>query len=606
MIPEPFLPGYLIYLAFIFLPGIGFGELFGIWKLAETLAERLALSFGLGLAVDTVVMLAKTSGIEGMKGIDATTVYFTIGLGLIALIVSIAVRRKFVLPVRPRRIDFALFLIVLIQGAMLLLYFQKYPIFPQYQSQDFGNHVNYVLGLISGSTLSIPTGLLYFGVHYQLAGAFLLVGGEPLVTIQRTIAILITVSPLIFYVSAKRIFSSSRVGLVTATVYALSGSIWYSGPLDSGLYPNFFGILAVLFLLVTLYYVIESPRSIAFWLLFLLATVNMYMSHYTALTILPPLLFIPMYQLIIRKTDAKRYIAPVLVAIVPAGVQLFIFPHLANYIFFLAESGGGVIGGRTAISNALSTIPVLQYLAVEINNDVEFVALFILLTVYLYLVVKKRSALMLFPIAWFLSLLIAAPQSVSAWRYSYETIIPLMLMACYGATMVLPGAPKTKTRDTIRNRIKGHGNDMPLLRITLFVLLMGATLVNADGQQIMSNALTQTSLVSNSQVSVYSSVYWLKDNTPNNSTYLSVSDARFEYTTLLIGRSTYYTYIYEPTTALLVAKNLSAQYIIVTYVATALVANKSFFAWNNFPNSTTHSLKMVYTSSDVRIYQIIS
>ncbi len=54
--------GYLVYLGFIFLPGISIGEVLGIFRDSENQTERVALALGLGLAVDTLVLFLRTSG----------------------------------------------------------------------------------------------------------------------------------------------------------------------------------------------------------------------------------------------------------------------------------------------------------------------------------------------------------------------------------------------------------------------------------------------------------------------------------------------------------------------------------------------------------------
>ena len=128
------MPGYLIYLLFIFIPGIGFGELFGLWR-TESLAERIALAFALGLSMDAIAILIKTSGFFGLIGIGVNSIYLVIALGLVALIVSAILKRKIAFPVKPARMDFTLFVIMILQGLMLLVYFQKYPIFPEYFTQ---------------------------------------------------------------------------------------------------------------------------------------------------------------------------------------------------------------------------------------------------------------------------------------------------------------------------------------------------------------------------------------------------------------------------------------------------------------------------------------
>src|SRR5579864_3064524 len=136
MLPEPNLPGFLPYLLEIFLPGIGFGELFHLWKKEDSLVERFGLAFGLGLSIDTIVLLFRTSNLGGVKGIDTYILYGIILAGIVAFLISFARNKNLRFP-KPTKIDFALIALILAQSLMLLLYFTKYPIFPEYQSQDY-------------------------------------------------------------------------------------------------------------------------------------------------------------------------------------------------------------------------------------------------------------------------------------------------------------------------------------------------------------------------------------------------------------------------------------------------------------------------------------
>jgi hypothetical protein len=604
MSPEGFLPGYLIYLLVIFLPGIGFGELFQIWKYESSFMGRLALAFGLGLSIDTIIFLVRTSKIAGLVGIDLATVYFILAIGLAALLASVVWKKGFSFPTKIRRDDIALLVLMLIQGAILLLFFEKYPIFPQYQSQDFQNHVGYTLSLISGTTTSIPGGLLYFGVHYQLASSLLLVGGEPLVTVQRTMAILILFSPLLFFLGGKRIFSNQASGVVTALVYTLSGTIWYAMVFDTGLYPNFFGILSALFLIISLTFVVEAPRSMAWWAVFLLADVNAYMSHYTLLTVLPSAVLVLVFQLALKKPNAKNYIAPVVALVLPALIPFLIFPNLAQHILFLASSGGGTVSGSTTLSQAFTSIPVLHYLAIIIYNDFALAALIFLSAFYLYKSFFAKDAIFFLPIVWFLALLIVAPVSVSAWRFSDEALVPLVLMASYGLYSFFPGRVR---RSKMTARAKGRRESGRLYMYALIVILFGALLIGSYGQNVVLDSLSDSSQFSQAQNYVYQAISWLGSNTPSNSSYLSVSDWRFTYTNLIIGRQTQYTYTYLPWAAIALAKNVSAQYIIVTNFVTAAVPSYSgLFPWNNFPAQSNSNLTLVYTNPDVRIYDLYS
>src|SRR5579872_1498216 len=104
MATEAFWGGYALYLLEIFVPGIGFGELFRICKKDDSLIDRLGIYFGLGLSIDTIVLMLRSSKIGGLSGIDTLTIYGIISLGLAGLIVSLVRHRSFQFP-KPTRSD---------------------------------------------------------------------------------------------------------------------------------------------------------------------------------------------------------------------------------------------------------------------------------------------------------------------------------------------------------------------------------------------------------------------------------------------------------------------------------------------------------------------
>ena len=159
-------------------------------------------------------------------------------------------------------------------------------------------------------------------------------------------ALLVVLSSLLFYSATKRIFSSSRAALICSSIYVLSGTIWFASVFDSGLFANFYGILSALFLIIALLGVINDFRAPAAWIIFLIAVINAYFSHYTLLTILPAILLIPVLQFFHSSKNRSatiEYLIPSLVIVVPALIPLAIDPSLGSRILFLAASGGGVL-----------------------------------------------------------------------------------------------------------------------------------------------------------------------------------------------------------------------------------------------------------------------
>jgi hypothetical protein len=601
--PDAYLPGYAAYLLVVFLPGVGLGELFDLWPEGSTLTERLAYSFGLGLAVDTLVLLVRTSGLSvggvALKGIDLATVYLLIGIGLVSLAASVGWRRKLRIAAKPKGVDWALLLVMLVLGAVESVHFLKYPIFPQYQSVDFGAHVQFVQSLISGAQTSIPAGILYFGVHFQLASALLLVGGEPLVTVQRTMALLVFLSPLLFYLAAKSLFSRRLAGVVVAGVYAFSGTIWFAGVFDSGLFPNFFGILAALFLIVATLNVSASLGSVKGWSVFLLALVMAYFSHFTTVTLLPALLLLPLIQLLKGRKMVVGYLAPAVAAVAPGVLGLAVFPSFLAKALELAVAGGGNLTGTTALSAALSGLPVLGFMALEVFDDVGFAFLLVFAAICVYKGVKGKRVLVAVPVVWLLSLFVAAPANVSAWRFSYEAIVPLTLMAGYGIFCLLP-----KPRAGSRRRPRGSY----LSTLVVLAILLTPIVATSWAQTSVADAATDTGASSDAQQAVYSAIYWLQANTPGTSAYLSATDWRFSFTSLMISRTTFGPpsgeCLTDPQAARRSALQDNASYIIVTlFVTCSLPPDPQLFLWNTLMPSS--NLTLVYSNPDVKVFQVV-
>lgn len=603
ILPEAYLPGYAVYLAAVLLPGVGIGELLDLWPKDGTLMERLAYSFGLGLAVDTLVMVVRTSGLSvgglTLRGMDSASVYFLVGVGLGALAVSVAWRRKLGMIVRPKKVDWILLLIMALVAVMESTYFLKYPIFPQYQSVDFSAHVQFVQSLISGTQTSIPAGILYYGVHFQLASALLLVGGEPLVTLHMTMALLVVFSPLLFYLAAKSLFSRRLAGLVVAAVYAFSGTIWFVAVFDSGLFPNFFGILAALFLIVAALNVATSVKSAKGWVVFFLALVMAYFSHYTTVTLFPALLAIPLIQFFRDRKRVLSYLAPAVAAIAPGLLGLTVFPSILTKALNAAVAGGGTPTGTTILSAAFSGIPVLRFMTLEIFDDVGFAFLLVFAAFCVYRGVAGKNVFTAVPLLWLVSLFAAAPTNVSAWRFSYEAIIPFTLLAGYGIFSLLP-----KPRAPRRRRRTGSY----LSTCVVLAILLTPVVATSWAQTAMTDAVTNSAASASAQQAVYSTLYWLQANTSSSSVYLSTTDWRFSFTDLVISRTAFAPApgqcLTDPGEVWKSALQDNASYIIVTnFVTCSLPPDPQFFLWNTL--SPSANLTLVYSNSDVKVFRIV-
>src|SRR5256712_8928900 len=521
----------------IFLPGIGFGELIQVWKDGENLVSRLAWAFGIGLSFDTVVFLVRTSGLRlgssALVGIDLATIEFVFSAGLLALLAGLVMHRRLTFPTKVGRTDLLVGARILGLGVLVFSYFNKSPILPEYQSPDYRVHVEIARALLSGTLTSIPSGVVYYGVRYQLASAIMLVGGEPLVVVQRTMAILVLVSPLFVYQASVKLFENQSAALLNVAIYAFSGAIWFGSVFNSGLYANFFGIVIALFLLSSLVSITRPSASRLTWAVFLLSTVAAYMSHYTEVTVFAAILLTLFVQAAFHWKEVGPFLVPSIVIATPSVIVVAVYPRVIGQLLASATQGGGSLIGSTTLSTLLSPWPVLGFLALEITDDVATIVLLALSAIFVYDALRtKRSTGFYLPLIWFLALIVVAPFNAGAWRFSYEALVPLTLLSGFAIYSVIP-----KHDATVKRQAFCRDRDRWKAKLFVFIPLV-LLLVGSWGQRTVQNVSDRPEVSSQAQQQVYSTIYWMRDNTQQNSTYLSVSDWRFTYSGFLKGRST--------------------------------------------------------------------
>jgi hypothetical protein len=273
-------------------------------------------------------------------------------------------------------------------------------------------------------------------------------------------------------------------------------------------------------------------------------------------------------------------------------------PALVSHVLSLAVAGGGSLTGSTTLSSALASIPVLGNLALEVYSDVAFIFLLVFSAVYVYRGLVGKNAFMFIPLFWFIALLVASPQNLSSWRFSFEATAPLVLMASFGIFSLLPRLKIQKKRRGESTATQRYAKVLVVLLVLLSPIVIGSW-----GTTMLSDSFTDTQAVSNSQSAVYSALQWIGSNTTSNSIYLSVTDWRFTYTGLFFGRVTDYSYFASQTQAIAYAQQIGADYIIVTNLVTlSLPPVPQYFPWNTYQPSA--NMTLVYSNSDVRIFQL--
>ena len=405
--------GYFEFVALLFLPGLAFMELFQVGG-DLSFAERLGLAFGLSMAVDVLVLAFRTSGLlvgsQLLRGIFPLTLELMLGASVVVFAAAVALRRKVTFYVKPERYDLYVLGLVAAQALLVIVHFSKYPIFPQFQSVDFTQHVQITSALQSGAVTIFPGGILYYGAHLLMGSLVALSGDVALEATQYAMGLLTVFSPLLVFVSVDSVTKSKRVGLIAALLYVSTGFVWFGSVFDAGLYANFYGVLSILLLFALVPIILRQPRSPGVWVALVLAVGSGYFSHYSYVTVIPALVALPVAVFALERKVSIPVIAIPAVVVVPGLVAAILRPDLVTLLVqFVQATAGGNVAGDTFLSQYLTGWPVLRYVVVEIADDLGAIVMLGLAALGVYVAVRGKNPIIWMVIAWLLAILVVAP-----------------------------------------------------------------------------------------------------------------------------------------------------------------------------------------------------
>jgi len=598
--------GYLEFLALLFLPGVALMEIFRLGG-EFSFAERLGIAFGLSMAVDVLVLALRTSGIlvgsQLMLGIFPGTLQLMLGVSLVALVVPVALRRKMAFYVPPTRYDLYVLGLVAAQAVLIAAHFSKYPIFPQFQSVDFTQHVQITADLQSGKAAMFPGGVLYYGVHLLMGSLVALSGDLVLVATQYAMGILAALSPLLVYAAVDSLTTSKRVGLVAALLYVSTGFVWFGSVFDAGLYANFYGILSILLLFALIPAVVKQPKSPGLWVALALAVGSGYFSHYSYVTVIPALIALPVAVFVLERKVNLPSVAVSVLVVLPGAIAALLRPDLVTLLIqFVQATGGGNVAGDTALSPLFAGWPVLRYVVVEVTNDVASVVTLALAVLGVYVAARSKNPMVWMLIAWLVALLVVAPFSEAAWRFSYMALAPLLIAAAVGLDWLLP---KSEDR-SFRQRSKMRGRRATgRYRLGLLAVLFLLLVVNSWSWQLLADSTSNGSANNLTQNGLLKAMEWMNATTPANSQVVSVTNSNYNYYQLLYGRESGYAPLASPDEVVASASSVGTSvptYVVLTEVGTVTAPNPSQNPFSLYPNDTRFQLQ--YNDSGVLVYKL--
>jgi hypothetical protein len=596
--------GYVEFMALLFLPGMAFMEIFELGG-EFSFAERLGLAFGLSMAVDVLVLVARTSGIniggKLMVGIGPETLEIMLAASLVALAAPILLRRRFTLWVKPERLDLYVLGLVLAQALLVVAHFYKYPIFPQFSSVDFSQHVMITGALQSGETTVFPGGILYYGVHLLMGSLVALSGDIVLVATQYAMAILAALSPLLVFVSVASLTSSKRAGLVGSLLYVATGFIWFGSVFDSGLYANFYGILSILLLFAVVPAVLKQPRNPGLWLALILAVGSGYFSHYSYVTVIPALVALPIAVFVIKRKVSIPAIAVAAVLVVPGVIAAALRPDLVTLLIqFVTAPGGGNVPVDTTISKYLAGWPVLRYIVVEVADDLGAIVTIALAALGVYVAVRLKNPAVWMVVVWLVAILAVAPFTETAWRFSYMALVPLLILAALGFDFLIPETVDRRLRQ--RNKVVGRREERRW-RLGVLGVVFLMLFVDSWSWQLVGDAATDGGISNQTQHGILEAMEWMDANTPADSQVASITNSNFNYYLLVYGRESGYAPLATPVDIISASNGTTAPtYVVLTTYGTVALPNATSDPFNIYPSDT--SFQLVYNQSGVVVFQL--
>lgn len=476
------------------------------------------MGFGLSLAVSPLLLFAGGTLIRTVDIIQSSAIIAASLAGLLALYS----RERWKISVS--RVDGVILALVLVHLVTLELQFLGYPIFPRTSSVDYSAHLQRSLWFASGTVL--PTEVNYPpSVHLLIAAGLGFLGGEPIVSMQQSMILLASLTPLLLFAASSRLFRDSRIAIGVSTFYVFTGGLWYQGLFISGLYANFLANLLTFTVLILLIENVERP-SVRLKAMLPLVGLAFYLSHFTpALFLIALWLFCPIAYF--AHISIRRYVEGLLLVTIPAIPIVVVRPYiLRNLLNLPFAEAGNVSYIETPLTGILSLVsPFLLYLSIEMMSIPTFLFALIAVPVAAYLVFRSGlNVWVKFVFFWFFLIWAITPYEAMAWRFAYYAILPLtFLLGFLGVSIVvsswrrlgLISSKRRRQRIGVNSMISGIG-----LVLTVCVIFLYGSPLNFMVSDLSGGGIEKTR---SQQLAMYDTVKWVDAHLPSNSTIIVVT-----------------------------------------------------------------------------------
>jgi hypothetical protein len=326
-----------------------------------------------------------------------------------------------------------------------------------------------------------------------------------------------------------------------------------------------------------------------------------YFSHYSYVTVIPALVALPFAVFVLERKVSLPAVAIPVAVVVPGLVAAILRPDLVTLLVqFVQATGGGNGAGDTFLSQYLAGWPVLRYIVVEIADDLGAVVTLVLAALGVYVAVRSKNPVVWMVIVWLLAILVVAPFSETAWRFSYMALVPLLIVAAVGFESLIPRTEDKAVRQRSKMRAR---RDYGRYRLGLLGVVFLLLVVNSWSWQLLGDAASNGAANSQTQQGVLAAMKWMNATTPRDSRVVSVTDSDYNYFQLLYGRASGYAPLATPDDVVgASAGSKVPTYVVLTDVGTVVVPDPSQNPFNLYPNDTRFQLQ--YNQSGVLVYKL--
>jgi len=556
-----------IVVAVIFLcPGLLWTVIFSSWRTMRSI-EILAMSFGFS-CIAIPLVLAGGAWI-GLVVPVWTLTLLSAGCGIVAgtfLAVHLLKEKGVSLEtLKASREDVAALIVFVIHSGIVYFYFIKYPVFDKLFLYDPVWHTAATLQIVDSRGHALLQTFEYpLALHFMLSLILRCLKGEPIVVVRSTLAVIESLTCIMVYVTGSRVLQNRLYGFFCTLTYALIMPVGLIHLVNSGTYSNMLANLYTLYA-IYLFAMAMKKADLLSQLTLVIIGVALAFSHFSSFIFISFVwVFLPVVYIFFREVWRAYVISSLSLSLGSFSLLLYIPNMIYRISFVLSGRSIGLLPSDAVFGLLYSHIPFLglTYAFVGLPSFAVLLASCILLFRK-----SKRSPWYAFIPSLFIYTYVLSLQGENVWRFAlYAIFVGIFLVGYFLSKPMLSiyrWASNLSLHPTV-NKINSKGI---LAVLILSLITMGPTF------EFVNDVVGDSK--SERQLAIYDSMKWAEENTPRDSSFLSVGLLEYTYLPVVANRTFQGDYEIPPGEIYSLSKQNYVDYVAVSTRDERLEAFKS-------------------------------